>query len=724
MRCAVGLVALALPATTLPAQDPPLPWDLRGAWHVAVEWAASPRAPTGADLVRLAAAELAIGRVSRARDLLGRPGIPAQDSATVLALRAAIAETAGDDAAAAALYARASVAAEPSDPGRAGVYAARGGSAAARAGATAAAATAYARARTLIPAIDGWLGLREARVADDPLAAQALLARVPGSARPLALVALAERRLAGGDSAAAELLLAEAGRPARAASLALARGDTGTAHRYTLAALDAPDTAIVRAGLALLDGPAAAAVRGPIEWMAAARAAARLGEDARAARLAGVAVAAGDSGAGALARWGAYLERAGRRTEALAAYARAGHAGEFPRARALLRAGDRAAATRALQAFADGEPDDPQAPLALYLAADAAGGDSLLAAVAARWPADTYAARARQRLAFERLRRGDTAAALRFFDAGIEAGGPDAPMARFHAGRLRLRAGDPTGRLLLAGLAEGDSLGYYGFRARAALGLVPPRFDPPRPREPTPAARALLDRLILLEAAGLEEEAELFLGEALERAWDDADELLDVAEGLIANGRPREGIRLGWRAATRLTLNHPRVLRAVFPWPDREAIEAEAGEFGLDAYLLAGLIRQESGFSATARSRAGATGIMQLMPTTAREVAARLRVPWADRMRAVADASLHVGAAHLSGLLARYGADAVPAIAAYNAGGTPVTRWLRTPGADDRVLFVEGITYPETQGYVRTVWRNRDLYFALYGAGGTADREP
>jgi soluble lytic murein transglycosylase len=88
-------------------------------------------------------------------------------------------------------------------------------------------------------------------------------------------------------------------------------------------------------------------------------------------------------------------------------------------------------------------------------------------------------------------------------------------------------------------------------------------------------------------------------------------------------------------------------------------------------------------------------------------------------MRTVADANLHVGTTHLAGLLRRYGGDPVPAIAAYNAGGTPVGRWLRQPGVQERVLFVERITYAETQGYVRTVLRNRDLYLALYGPGAT-----
>ena len=65
-------------------------------------------------------------------------------------------------------------------------------------------------------------------------------------------------------------------------------------------------------------------------------------------------------------------------------------------------------------------------------------------------------------------------------------------------------------------------------------------------------------------------------------------------------------------------------------------------------------------------------------------------------------------------LLRRYRGAVVPALAAYNAGGRPADRWARLPDARDPFWFVEGITYPETRGYVRSVVRNRAVYEALY----------
>jgi soluble lytic murein transglycosylase len=709
---AAGTLALAV----FPAQDPAtrsaLPGTIRDPWHLVVESSATGRTPAGEALLSVAAAELALGRLTQARRLLASPSAAAADSLTTLTLRAELAEAGGAAAEAARLYAWA--AGLSSDVGQAGALLARSAVASERGG-VAGAAERYAEARARLPAIAGWLALRQARITADPQAAEALITLAPVPARRPAQLALAEVKLRVADTAAAMRLLVEGGRPDRAAVLALARADTGGARAHAVTAVASTDTAVQRAGLAVLDGPAEAAPGEADDWRVAAAAAARLGEAARAARLAARAVARGDSGPGMMLRWGTYLERAGRRSEAMTAYARAGRSGEFPRARARLQSGDRVGGIGALRAFADHWADDPQAPLALYLAADAADSDSLLAAVAERWPASDYGTRARQRLAMAHLSRRDTVGALRHFEAGARAGASDAPLSQFHAGRLLVARGDSAGRALLERVARTDSLGYYGFQARAALRMAPPRFAPVPDRPVSPRARAVLDEIALLEAAGLTDEADLLVAHVTDRPWEDADEMLDVSLGLTHSGRSTAGIRLAWRASTRLTLNHPRVLRAVFPWPNRELIEREAAKFNLDPYALAGLIRHESGFAAAIRSRAGAVGAMQLMPATAREVARRQRVPWSDGMRAVFDANVHIGSAHLAGLLARYKGDLIPTFAAYNAGGTPVSRWLRAPGAGDRVILVEQIRYAETQGYVRTVWRNGELYRALYG---------
>ena len=158
------------------------------------------------------------------------------------------------------------------------------------------------------------------------------------------------------------------------------------------------------------------------------------------------------------------------------------------------------------------------------------------------------------------------------------------------------------------------------------------------------------------------------------------------------------------------------VLRAIWLWPNRAAVEAEAAEFGIDPFLLVAIVRQESVFDVEALSRAGARGLAQLLPGTAALTARGLDVTYYPDWITVPDLNLHLGAAHLAELLRRFGGRVDAAVAAYNAGPRPVARWLERPGASDPDQFLELIPYQETRGYVRAVLRNRELYRALYDA--------
>ena len=176
-------------------------------------------------------------------------------------------------------------------------------------------------------------------------------------------------------------------------------------------------------------------------------------------------------------------------------------------------------------------------------------------------------------------------------------------------------------------------------------------------------------------------------------------------------------MRLGWAASPRAP-NDARVLRAIYPWPRRMALEAEAHEFGVDPLLFAAIVRQESTFDLEALSRAGARGLAQLMPGTAAQAARGLDVTLYPEWLTLPDLNLHLGASHLAALLRRFGGRVEVAVAAYNAGAAPVLRWLAKPGADDPDQFIEEIPFQETRGYVRAVLRNRDLYRALYAPAG------
>jgi soluble lytic murein transglycosylase len=367
-------------------------------------------------------------------------------------------------------------------------------------------------------------------------------------------------------------------------------------------------------------------------------------------------------------------------------------------------------------------PDHPSVPLALLAVAEVraeAGArraaDSLYQLVVRDWPESPSAAEARFRLAGRALARREMERAHTLYAAVATTGGPNALAARFVLGRLALRRGDTAAaRAQWTALALDDPLGYYGTLARQGAGLDAPAFPEAKALSVTPAINEAILALGLLDALAFDIEAEHVVRYLVAREGYTPEQLLELAGGLLARGRPTVAASLGWRAARGLSLDDPRVLRVIFPWPWRELIEAEAEEFGVDPYLLAAVIRQESGFRPAVTSRAGARGLMQLMPGTAAQTASRLGVPWRERLLATPDANLHVGTAHLAMLLRRYRGAVVTALAAYNAGGRPADRWARMPDARDPFWFVEGITYAETRGYVRSVVRNRALYEALY----------
>jgi soluble lytic murein transglycosylase len=159
------------------------------------------------------------------------------------------------------------------------------------------------------------------------------------------------------------------------------------------------------------------------------------------------------------------------------------------------------------------------------------------------------------------------------------------------------------------------------------------------------------------------------------------------------------------------------LLRLVYPFPYRAAIEREARRNNVDPYLVAGLIRQESGFDARARSPAGALGLMQIMPATGTSLARELGVTGFRTARlAEPDLNLRMGTRYLATMLARYDGRLGDALVAYNAGPTRMARWRGFPEHGDPELFVERIPFAETRGYVRIVQANTAIYRALYGA--------
>lgn len=145
--------------------------------------------------------------------------------------------------------------------------------------------------------------------------------------------------------------------------------------------------------------------------------------------------------------------------------------------------------------------------------------------------------------------------------------------------------------------------------------------------------------------------------------------------------------------------------RLWYPLRYASVVRGHAANYHLNAALLAAVIEQESKFNANARSSAGAIGLMQLQPTTAKGIAIRTggkKFVLSDLYNP--EINVGYGAWYLRHLLDRY-KDERTALAAYNAGENNVDRWRRTGG---------GVRFPETRAYVARVERLKGIYRRAY----------
>ena len=145
--------------------------------------------------------------------------------------------------------------------------------------------------------------------------------------------------------------------------------------------------------------------------------------------------------------------------------------------------------------------------------------------------------------------------------------------------------------------------------------------------------------------------------------------------------------------------------RLWYPLPYAQIVRGHARNYQLDPALLAAVIYAESKFHSDARSRSGAIGLMQLLPETAKGIAAHTggtRFEVSDLTNP--ELNVRYGAWYLRHLIDKYG-DERTALAAYNAGQDNVDRWR----AENR-----GIAFPETRHYVRRVEHLKELYHRGY----------
>lgn len=252
---------------------------------------------------------------------------------------------------------------------------------------------------------------------------------------------------------------------------------------------------------------------------------------------------------------------------------------------------------------------------------------------------------------------------------------------------------------------------FYGKLASEALGVplaIPPRIHVPSDAEVASAAQnASLQRSLALFRVEMRTPA------VREWIWGVREmsdrELLAAAE----LARRYEIWDRAINTANRTVGTHDFSVRFLAPYRDVFAEQARAQ--GLEENWVLGLVRQESRFISEARSSAGASGLMQLMPRTANWMAQQIGMRnYSWRRVTDVDVNVTLGTSYLRYVYDELGGSSVLAAAAYNAGPRRAQRW-RGDRALEGAIYAESIPFSETRDYVKKVMSNTVYYAAIYG---------
>ncbi len=289
---------------------------------------------------------------------------------------------------------------------------------------------------------------------------------------------------------------------------------------------------------------------------------------------------------------------------------------------------------------------------------------------------------------------------------------------QYWTARAQLALGRKTdGETGLRVLALADTNDFYRRHALSRLGMTAAASPRPSVRQAWPTEPAI-ERARLLSDLGLDEAA---LFELNASVGDESPRRAATAlRGLILarQGERRESLRHLASAFPALgSANQSELpelaLELYYPLDYADTVRQLARSQGLPASLVFGIIHQESAFDRKAVSRAGARGLMQLMPPTAREVSRKLRLPYSLSRMTDADFSVRLGTTYFRQVLEMFDGQLEVALAGYNAGPTRIRRlWLLSPGEVD--TFVEDLSFDETKIYVKRILTLSDSYKRLH----------
>lgn len=354
-----------------------------------------------------------------------------------------------------------------------------------------------------------------------------------------------------------------------------------------------------------------------------------------------------------------------------------------------------------------------------------------------RFPNSTKAGYAHWKCAWLTYRQNRPDDAKKYFDQQIEfyPASNEAPNAMYWRGRM---AEDDKNyglaRTYYLKLNDRYHNYYYGVAARKRLATLPDapavavaslqripgvnKIEPEALRTSPPTDDLHYNRARLLENAGALDLAvrELQDGSSSGPSW----EMVEVSRMYTAAGEDFRALQAlkraisGYFAMDTTALPQPYWV-GLFPRPYWDALRRYSEENGLDPYLVASLIRQESEFNPGAVSRANAYGLMQLLPRTGKGTARQIGLV-NYRTASLLDPSINIelGTKYFREMVDHFGGQVEYALAAYNAGSSRVEDWRSSGSYRDIEEFVESIPFTETREYVQAIVRNAEVYKRVY----------
>ncbi|MEM9945984.1 MAG: transglycosylase SLT domain-containing protein [Cyanobacteria bacterium P01_D01_bin.36] len=355
------------------------------------------------------------------------------------------------------------------------------------------------------------------------------------------------------------------------------------------------------------------------------------------------------------------------------------------------------------------------------------------ASILSQYPASSAAANLRFKQALANAKKGDYSSAISWAKQLVEAAPEDdlAAEAGFWLGKWSLRQNQPNdARIAFEQVLKNHPESYYAWRSAIYLDWNVGNFDTVRsftPELAIPANRTPLP----MGSPALQE---LYLIGHNQTAWNQwQTEFIDQKQPTVseqfADGLLRLGVgdnldgifmvsSLSWRelpeeiAEYQALKQTPAFWQAIYPFPYADLILGWAQNRQLNPLLVTALVRQESRFQADIKSVVGAVGLMQVMPETG---------AWISEQIGEEDYSLNqpadnvrFGTWYLDFTHRQYANNSLFAVASYNAGPGAVASWIEEKEFANADEFVEQIPYPETKGYVESVFGGYWNYLRLY----------